>query len=573
MIPVLTLVALLAAPGGVAPAPPEDETVRYSVAPVLAEQKLTGLAVEIRFAGDPDGETELHLPEQWAGSGELWRHLDGLAVEGAEAVREDGPAVRRITHRPGAPLAVRYRVRSAYDGDPGFAYEKARPLVLPGWFFFHGEGVFATPSGRQAAPARFSWQGFPADWKVASDLDHLSGARPGTVEDVVESIAIGGPDLRVLQREVDGAPLRVALRGAWSFTPEAFADTVEKIVRAENALWESPARPFFVPLAPLGGEGPGYSLHGTGRTDAFSVASTPGLELAGAQGLLAHEYLHTWIPREIGGLPEKDEALDYWLSEGFTDYYAARVLLDAGLWSREEYVAHLNQTLLRYGTSPARRATAADVLRGFWTDPAVQKHPYDQGHLLAHVLDHRIRQASGGRRTLRNVLLAQRARAERQAREGRNVPVAALFSTVLREETGLDVTPDLARHIRDGQPVLLPSDLLGACFQVATVTQPEFHRGFDAEATMQAGGILTGVRPDSPAHAAGMRNGMRLLRRESGTIGDSSVEIVYRVQDGETERTIRYLPQGTAQITLQRVVPAPEKEGVECRPGASTPSP
>jgi predicted metalloprotease with PDZ domain len=567
MITALILVAALAVPGGVAPALQQDETVRYSIAPVLAEGRLTGLSIEIRFAGDPDRETELYLPRQWAGSGELWRHLADLEVEGAEAVREEGPAVRKITHGPGAPLTIRYRVRSAYDRDPGFDYEKARPLILPGWFFFHGEGVFATPGGRQEAPARFTWQGFPADWKIASDLDHLSGVRPGTVEDVIESAAIGGPDLRILQREIDGAPLRVALRGAWSFTPEAFADAVEKIVRAENALWESPARPFFIPVAPLGGEGPGHSRHGTGRTDAFAVASTPSFELADAQSFLAHEYLHTWIPREIGGLPEQDEALDYWLSEGFTDYYAARVLLDAGLWSPTEYAAHLNQALLRYGTSPARRATAADVLRDFWTDPAVQKLPYDQGHLLAHLLEHRIRRASGGRRALRDVLLKQRAQAQRHAREGRRVPAAALFLTVFREETGLDLAPDLARHVRDGQPILLPPDLLGDCFQVITMTQPEFHRGFDAEATERAGGILTGVRSDSPAYAAGMRDGMRLLRRESGTVGDSSIEIVYRMKDGETERTIRYLPQGTAQVTLQRVIPAPEKEGMACGPG------
>ena len=557
----LTLVATLAAPGGAAPAVQNDDTVRYSVAPVLAEKGLAGLAVEIHFAGDADGETELFLPRQWAGSDELWRHLADLEVQGARDVREEGPAVRRIAHSPGAPLMVRYRVQSAYDTEPGFDYEKARPLILPGWFFFHGEGVFATPGGRQSAPARFAWKSFPAEWKLASDLDHLAGARPGTVQDVVESVAIGGPDLHVLHREIDGASLRFAMRGAWSFSPEAFADAVEKIIRAENDLWESPARPFFIPVAPLGGEGPGYSRFGTGRSDAFSVASTPAFELADAKSFLAHEYLHTWIPQELGGAPEEDEASSYWLGEGFTDFFAAHVLLRAGLWSLSESVADLNRTLLRYGTSPARNATAADVLRHFWTDPAVQKLPYDQGHLLAHVLEYRIRRASAGRTGLREVLLAQRARAQRDAREGRSLPAAALFPAVLREVTGLDVTPDLAQHIRDGQPVMLPPDLLGGCFQVTTVTQPEFDRGFDPAATERAGGVLTGVRPESPAYAAGMRDGMRIIRREAGTVGDSSVEIVYRVKDGEAEREIRDLPQGVAQVTFQRVVPTPEKTG------------
>jgi len=530
----------------------------------MADRALAGLAVEIRFAGDPDGETRLDLPDEWAGSDELWRHLSNVEVEGAGAVREDGPAARVITHKPGAPLTVRYRVRSAYAADPGFDYEKARPLILPGWFFFHGEGVFATLDGRQRAHVQFAWKGFPADWKLASDLDHLSGVRPGTVDDVVECVAMGGPDLQILHRDFDGVPLRIAIRGSWRFTSEAFADVVGKIVKAENDLWRTPARPFFVSLAPLGGEGAGHSYHGTGRGDAFAVAATPGFELADATRLLAHEYMHTWIPGELGGDLEKDEPLGKWLGEGFTDFYAAHVLLRAGLWSLEEYAADLNSILFRYGTSPVRNATAADVVQRFWKEEAVEKLPYDRGYLFAHLLARRIRQASEGRTGLSDVLRLQLARAQRNDAEGRRIPAATLFPAVLREATGLDVTPDLARHMEAGQPIVLPADLFGGCLQVATVTQPEFHRGFDVDATQKAGGVIAGVIPESPAYAAGMRDGMRLIRREAGTTGDSSVEIAYRVQDGDAERLIRYLPQGTGQITFQRVLLAPDAAAQGC---------
>lgn len=563
MIGILGLVAALASPAVSVP-PPGSDTIKYSIAPVLADRALTGLTVEIQFAGEADGETLLHLPQRWAGSNELWRHLSDVEVEGARAVREGGPGERVITHDPGAPLTVRYHVRSPYTADPGFDYEKAWPLVLPEWFFFHGEGMFATPDGRQDAPAQLAWKGFPADWKMVSDLDHLSGARPGTVEDVVESVAIGGPDLQVFDRDIDGARLRIAIRGSWRFTPEAFAGMVEKIIRTENDLWGAPARPFVVPVAPLGGSDAGHSFFGTGRADAFSVAATSGFELADGTRLLAHEYLHVWFPGELGGAPEQDEQRTYWFGEGFTDFYAAHVLLRAGLWSLADYIDDLNHTLMRYGTSPARNATAADVVRSFWTDQAVQKHPYDQGHLLAHLFAYRIRKATEGRTGLHDVLRLQHTRAQRNAAEGRRIPGAALFPAILREVTGLDIAPDLARHVEAGQQILLPADLFGDCFTVTTVTQPEFHRGFDVEATEKAGWIFTGVNPESPAYAAGLRNGMRLIRREAGTAGDSSVEIAYRVQDGDVERVIRYLPQGTAQVTFQRVLPAPEMATQAC---------
>lgn len=538
--------------------------VGYTVSPVMADSGLAGLAVEIRFEGDADGETRLALPSRWAGTDSLWRHLGPVEVQGAASVRHDGPAARVIAHAPGAPLVVRYRVSSAYAGEPGLDYQKAEPLILPGWFFFHGEGVFATPEGREQAPARFAWSGFPPAWKVASDLDHLAGARPGTVADVYESVAIGAPDLVLMERPVGGAPLRMATRGAWTFAPEAFARTVEAIVTAQNALWGDPGRPFFVPLAPLGDTGDRISSHGSGRSDGFSIASTTNLELASATRTLAHEYMHTWISPEIGDLPRTDEALDYWLSEGFTDFYAARALLRSGLWSVDDYVRELNTVLLRYAVSPARTATAAQVMERFWTDRDHERMPYDRGHLMAIALDHRVRQATGGRLDLDDVMQAQRAAARRNGRGEGRVPAAALFPAVVRQTAGIDVAAEIARHAVRGEPVLLPADAFTPCAQVRTAEQPDFHRGFDLAATEAAGGVVTGLDPAHPAYAAGLRDGMRILRREGGVPGDAGVEYVYRVMDGDTERVVRYLPQGKGRVIVQRVVPAPDASAAEC---------
>lgn len=559
---VFAFAAALAAISGSASAQ-DSSPVGYTVAPVMEGAALRGLAVEIRFAGDADGETRLGLPGEWAGSDSLWRQMEDLRVEGAASVREDGGEARIITHAPGAALAVRYRVRSGYTQEPGFDYQKAVPLILPGWFFFHGEGVFAAPDGRENAPARFAWSGFPADWKIASDLDHLAGARPGTVTDVVQSVALGAPDLAVVRHEVGGAPVVVAVRGEWDFAPEAFADAVVAVVRAENALWGDTGRPFMVPLAPLGRSPQGLSYTGTGRTDAFSVASTAGFSLAGASRFLAHEYMHTWIGGEIGGSPEEG-ASAFWITEGFSDFYAGRALLRAGLWTPADLVAELNRVLMRNANSPVRTLPNASIRERFWTDGNVQQLPYDRGHLLAFLLDHRIRTESGGRADMDDVLVAQREFALRNAQEGTRVDAAALFPIVARESLGMDFGAELARHVERGEPVLLPADLFGGCATVETVTQPDFHRGFDLAATEAAGMRITGLDPTSPAYAAGMRDGMRIIRREAGTPGDASVEIAYRVDDAGTERVFRYRPQGKGRVTIQRFVLTPEASSERC---------
>ncbi|WP_420126150.1 M61 family peptidase [Longimicrobium sp.] len=540
-----------------------DSPVSYTVAPVMEGAALRALAVEIRFAGDADGETRLDLPGQWAGTDSLWKQVDEVRVQGAASVREAGAEARIITHAPGAALAVRYRVRSPYTEEPGFGYEKALPVILPGWFFFHGEGVFAAPEGREDAPARFAWSGFPAGWKMASDLDHLAGARPGTVTDVVQSVAIGAPDLTLVRREIGGAPLQVAIRGEWDFAPEAFTEAVIGVVQAENAFWGDAGRPFVVPMASMGPSAPGLSYTGTGRGDAFSVASTAGFPLGDASRFLAHEYMHTWIGEEIGGSPD-DAASAFWITEGFTDFYAGRVLLRAGLWTPAEYVAELNRVLMRNANSPARAIPNAAIGEKFWTDNNVQQLPYDRGHLLALLLDHRIRAHTGGRADMDDVMLAQRALARRNTQAQTPVDAAALFPIVARQELGMDLGAELARHVERGEPVSLPADLFGGCARVGTITQPEFHRGFDLAATEANGMVITGMDPASPGYAAGMRDGMRIIRREAGTPGNSAVEIAYRVNDAGTERVFRYLPLGRGSVSIQRFVLTPEGSSERC---------
>jgi predicted metalloprotease with PDZ domain len=539
-----------------AAAPPPRGTVRYAMTPATTKDGAPALQVEMRFRGDADGETVLNLPEQWAGSSELWRHVDELQIGGATSVEPQFPHPV-IHHRKKARLLVRYKLRSAWDSDPGFDYEKARPLIRPDWFFAHGEGLFAFPEGRFAGRARFRWGAIPAGWRLVSDLDHLRGKRT-TVANMINSVAIGGTGLKLVERQLNGAPLRVAVLGDWSFEPEAMADQVSRIVTSTNAYWGDHNTPFLVALAPLGAVPSGHSYSGTGRTDAFTIAATSSFDLNMATRFLGHEYGHSWIPNELGGLPQEQEAKDYWLSEGFDDYVATKVLLRSGLWSLKDYIADKNETLLRYGTSPAKTADAAAVAERFWTDQAVQQVSYDRGHLLAAMLDARIKAGSEGKKSLDSVL-----RRQRKAAKGSAELASTLFQNALRSETGIDAAPEIETHARQGHALLLPEDMLGACGRIVTERRRGFHRGYDSAATRRAGGIITGVVPDGAAWRAGMRDGMKLVRFESGKIGDSTVEVTFRIADENGERLIRYLPESKDEYEVQRVVATVESEEAE----------
>jgi predicted metalloprotease with PDZ domain len=562
--PILAAAALLLAGAK----PPEQQPISFRMTPALQTDGSRVLDVEMRFRGDSDGETDLYLPSVWAGSSELWRYATRLRIGGSKSLggSYDHPVIR---HRPGARLKVRYRIVSAYTEDPGFAYEKARPLVRPDWFFVHGETVFAR-SGGDDRPAWFKWGKLPKGWTVASDLDHLEG-KPTTLANLINTVAIGGADLRVVRRDLRGAPLRVAVLGEWSFTPDQLADTVAPIIAAEDSFWGDRSTPFLVAMAPLGELPSGLSYTGTGRADAFSIASTSAFELKQAVRFLAHEYMHSWVPIELGGMPEEDEAVDYWFSEGFDDYLASKVLLRADIWSLAEWAADKNETLLRYGTSPAKTIKADEIAARFWTDQAVQQVSYDRGHLLAAKLDSEIAARSDGKQSLESVL-----RAQRQAAQNSTELATALFHRVLRERTGIDIESDLERYARRGEPLLLPADLFGDCGRLVAARRREFDRGYDAAATREAGGIIAGVAPDGPAFAAGLRDGMRLIRREAGKIGDSTVELAYRVSDEAGEKVFRFLPEGKAEFEVQHLelVATPEQEaGCRVRLGGAAAAP
>ena len=546
--------ALLAAAAFLLPAAkaPEQKTVFYKVTPLAPGGFGNALRVEMRFAGDADGETALLLPDEWAGSSRLWRHVTDLEIRGGERLSGYyGAPV--IHHKPGATIRVRYDVVSAWFEEPGFDYEKARPLIRPNLFFFHGEGVFAAPNGRQAANARFRWGRIPKGWKVASDLDHLKG-RKTTVANLINSVAIGGADLRIVERRLGLAPLRVAVAGRWSFQPEELADVVEKVVEAENRFWGDEPTPFLVAMAPLGEVSSGLSYFGTSRTDAFSIASTSAFPLKDVTRFLGHEYMHSWVPNELGNMPE-DAAVDFWFSEGFNDYLASKVLLRAGLWTLEQWTADKNETLLRYGTSPAKTIAAADVSKRFWSDQAVQQVSYDRGHLLAAMLDAEIADKTAGKQALEDVL-----RAQRKAAKGSSTLARDLFRAALLDQTGIDATEVIERYARAGEAIVLPESLLGACGTVVTETRRVFDRGFDAQATRVADQVIAGVDPAGPAYAAGMRNGQRLVRREAGTIGDATVPISYRIADGGEEKVITYLPVGKTEHQVQQLVLAAQGE-------------
>jgi predicted metalloprotease with PDZ domain len=529
-----------------AAAPPR---IDYTLTPVLQDGALRAVQIDLSFRGEPDGESDIRLPDSWGGQNELWTGIEGLEiVSGASAIRNGEAANQRVvTHRSNARIHIRYRVVQDWEGVPraeiGNVY---RPTIQPTYFHLIGNAFMVTPDAADAgARVRFRVRNLPRGWAYASDMEHPDLR----LDEVWSSVAVAG-DFRILRDARSN--VRVAIRGEWQFSDAEFLSQAANILSSEREFWGDEATPYLVTVLHLDGPEGWISIGGTGLDDAFAFFATPNAESAPIARTLAHESFHTWISPQVGGLPQDDQALQYWLSEGFTEFYTARLMVRGGQWNAEQYAADLNDALLAYAQSPVRAATNAQVLANFWSDRDTQRLPYQRGRFLALMWEARLR-ASG--HSMDDVVHDMRMR----ARSGQQYAVETFLASAAG--FGLDPRADIEANITQGMAILLPEDLLAPCGRIVTREAPVFHRGFDIQATQANSNVIAGVDPNLPAYAAGLRNGMVLIRRDGGEIGNSELEIAYVARDGDTERTFRYMPRGASTFTVQRLELAENLEG------------
>jgi predicted metalloprotease with PDZ domain len=496
----------------------------------------------------PGGFALIDLPKRAGGARDLREHIRDVHVTGGQTTGGDGQTPLRIEAAPGTAIVVSYQVVSAYRDTPGpDQFNTYEPVVLPSWFWAYGEALFASVEGQESDPAQFEWKG-DRNVPFASTLTIID--RPLTETDILRSVSLGGDAVRVSASPTGG--LTTAVIGHFGFSDQAFQALAGRIASVEDRFWGGRKEPFLVALSALKEAQGVEARRGEGRAGGFAMMSS-NFPLQDLRFFLAHEYFHRWNPGRLGGMEGgPEQVLSFSLSEGFTDYYARKLLLAGGIFSAAEFIDNWNDALSEYAISPVKGASNAALIEGFRRDSDLQRLPYLRGALFAALADARIHAASHGRLSLDDVL--------RKMRDlGPSDPRLATqrFLDVADQLAGVDLRPDFDRHIVKGEPITLPSDGLGRCFRIKSTSVAPYDPGFDLVASSSTG-IFTGVRPDSAGFRAGLRDSMRLVRREAGRPGDSRVTLVYRVTtpDGR-EQIVSYKPAGAGTVMLPEVEAAP----------------
>jgi len=387
----------------------------------LKRQEGPTIEVSLRFACDDRRSTDLHLQKEWGGivnDGSDVAHLKVLDQQQRPCqVTQIEPTRWRVEHAPGATLEVRYEILETGTRAPipGNDY---RTRLSGELFQVIGHLGILTPrrEGNDTdIHAKISLDGFhQRGWEIVSSFGHGEGTYEyrGSPEDFLHVVLFAGK-LKVVQRTLEGNQVAIAIAGnVWQFSADELADAVEKIVQAERDFFSDHTDPWFlVTLTPTVRLTPtSTSLGGTALRHAFCLFCTPSLSLSQDSRsseqtlrLLAHEYFHTWNGSKIP-TAGKDPST-YWFSEGFTNFFARRILLRSQLFTPEQFAQDLNSVLARYEANPARHRGMDFVRTEFWKDRDAQELPYQQGDLVALMLDEHIAQRSNGTKSLDDFMI------------------------------------------------------------------------------------------------------------------------------------------------------------------------
>lgn len=523
---------------------------------------------EVAWRAGDTSTSELVLNRDWGGADYARLLTDFRARSDHQWVLDRAdPARKTVTHLPRERVAIRYRINARPpdpDRDAITRRDVYSAIVGNDWFHFVGYAAAVIPAqfGDDTRPHLCVTLdgGGPDGWLVSS----LGAARApsatfevtGSPRGVKRAVYFGGA-FDVRERGIRGSPLLIARRGPWRFDMDRYADLVARLIEAQRAFW---ADFDFPPLAIelLHTNAPRGSSGGTALDNAFLIYAPDDLAVPGEQFefLLAHEHLHTWIPHRFGAMGE-NEALRYWFSEGFTDFYTHRLLVRAGVWTLDQYAAALNRKIETQLQSEVTTYDNARVAADFFVDPAIGMLPYQRGELLA-LRWHRMlaaRDADGLDGVMRRLTLPHGVEADAKT----PLPLATRRLLDALTDPVPEARADVDRYIEHGEAIPFEAQSLGPCFDMRFTEKPRFHLGFDRRSVKE--GRLVGVEPDGPAYAAGLRDGQPIsgfYLFEGDASKDAGVqlrdeadgntrEVLFRPTSGEPRAIPVYMPKDGAQ--------------------------
>lgn len=334
---------------------------------------------------------------------------------------------------------------------------------------------------------------------------------------------------------VDGKQYHVVLHafGKHGNRRPALVRDIEKIVRAEIAMWEPPefdSYTFLIHFANDGHSGDGME-HLTSTQIIVPGELADAAQYEEALATAAHEFFHVWNvkrlrPVELGpwDFTRPANTRGLWIAEGITNYYGHLMMRRAGLWNDARFLKELTDQIDNVDNSPGSKLMSAEEssLSAPFIDDAPHAQEtnlantsisyYPKGEIIGVVLDLLIRVKTKGKASLDDVmrrmyedfyLKSSNASYYLRGRGFRNED----FEKTVSDVAGTDMSDFFRRYVRAVETP--PYEEAFAQVGLKFIREPRgsVTVGIAPEESEKTNFKIASVRPNSPAAAAGLEEG------------------------------------------------------------------
>jgi len=323
-----------------------------------------------------------------------------------------------VYHPKGTSLHFCYRVWQ--DVKQQSPKSRNRPIVNDQYFHILGQSLFAVPEAvfesateNPKIKARIEWVDFPKDFVIHNTFGSNQLKQQLDVKlwtDLYNSLFVGG-DYRIKSFTFQDKPVYFAIRGNWlaDYKDDKLFGALQKTITTQREFWKDNSFDYYtVIMTPTLTQNDslykGQSITGSGVKNGFLIQSSnnPFNSFYTMQYIFSHEMLHDWIG---GKIPMRNEELNYWFSEGFTDYYAYKNRLRSGELSFEEWRSDFNNDVLAaHFKNPDRNKPNYLIKDDFWKSRTIEKIPYRRGAIFALWLDNQILRKSNYTKSLDDLM-------------------------------------------------------------------------------------------------------------------------------------------------------------------------
>lgn len=507
--------------------------------------------VQLQVSGLQGPQLRLFLPAWTPGSYKIRdyaknvQRLRVLSAAGEELACEKTDKQTWEIALEGSPAAqVDYQV---------FAFEESvrTPWLDDRHGFIAGAGVFLGVEGQEDRPCEVELE-VPAPWLVATGLPVVPGREQVYAARDYHHLIDGPFELGEFRREsfvVRGVPHELCIVGENNLPGGLVADATAIVGAATDLFDDLPyPRYCFILHARAGGRG-GLEHENSAVLLWPRFQFRPLKEYRKFLSLVAHEFFHAYNVKRIR--PPALASFDYrgeqycrqlWVAEGITSYYDEYLLRRAGLVDTDTYLEAVSDQLTRLRLVPGRYQ---DSLQEAGFDAWIklyQPHAdtvnqtvsyYLKGALVSLALDLQLRQASGGARSLDDVLRALYAQWKRTG--------AAFAAGALEAEVAQMGGPPLVEFLRHHTAEPGDVDLEGALAHAGLEVAPEFDEppesfdpqdpargrtflGLETERRGDAA-VIVRILDGSPAQQAGLSADDELIALDGYRVGHSTLQL------------------------------------------------